>query len=73
MDGNQVETILKYINEGKKEGAQLVTGGKKVEGRGHFVAPTVFAGVNDQMKIAQEEVRERERGGKGRERERNEL
>ncbi|GMT14721.1 hypothetical protein PFISCL1PPCAC_6018, partial [Pristionchus fissidentatus] len=56
VDGNQVDTILRYVEAGKKEGAQLVTGGNKVDGKGHFVTPTVFAGVKDQMKIAQEEI-----------------
>ncbi|CAB3405628.1 unnamed protein product [Caenorhabditis bovis] len=56
VDGNQVNTILKYIDAGKKEGAQLVTGGSKHGDKGHFVKPTVFANVHDQMKIAQEEI-----------------
>ncbi|CAD6197241.1 unnamed protein product [Caenorhabditis auriculariae] len=56
VDGNQVRTVLRYIEEGKKEGAQLVTGGEKWGENGHYVQPTIFANVNDQMKIAQEEI-----------------
>ena len=52
----QVETILKYIAAGKKDGAQLVTGGVKHGDQGHFVKPTIFANVKDQMTIAQEEI-----------------
>uniref|UniRef100_A0A8R1I8F3 Aldedh domain-containing protein n=1 Tax=Caenorhabditis japonica TaxID=281687 RepID=A0A8R1I8F3_CAEJA len=56
VDGKQVETILKYINSGKKEGAQLVTGGVKHGDQGYFVKPTIFANVKDEMTIAQEEI-----------------
>jgi aldehyde dehydrogenase (NAD+) len=54
------KTVLEYIEVGKSEGARLVAGGKKLEGgefdRGFFVAPTVFDGVNPDMRIAQEEI-----------------
>ena len=45
-----------YIDAGKKEGAKLLTGGKRVGDQGYFIEPTVFADVNDDMKIAQEEI-----------------
>ncbi|MBV9938025.1 MAG: aldehyde dehydrogenase family protein, partial [Acidobacteriaceae bacterium] len=41
---------------GKQEGAKLMCGGERVGDRGYFVAPTVFADVKDEMKIAQEEI-----------------
>ncbi|VDM38120.1 unnamed protein product [Toxocara canis] len=56
VDETQMKTILKYIDVGKREGAQLVTGGKRVSDKGYFVQPTVFANVKDQMTIAQEEI-----------------
>uniref|UniRef100_A0AC35UBH7 Aldedh domain-containing protein n=1 Tax=Rhabditophanes sp. KR3021 TaxID=114890 RepID=A0AC35UBH7_9BILA len=56
IDNNQVETILKYIDIGKKEGARLVTGGKRYGTKGCFVEPTVFADVTSDMRIAQEEI-----------------
>jgi len=48
--------VLGYVESGKKEGAKLVAGGERVGDRGYFVAPTVFADVKDDMKIAQEEI-----------------
>ena len=48
--------ILNYIESGKKEGAKLLTGGKRVGNKGYFVEPTVFADVQDNMTIAREEI-----------------
>ncbi|CAJ0607970.1 unnamed protein product [Cylicocyclus nassatus] len=56
VDEDQLKTIERYVNIGKKEGAQLVTGGKKWGEKGYFYEPTIFANVKDQMKIAQEEI-----------------
>ncbi len=56
----QFEKILHYIEIAKKEGAQAVLGGGKASrpecGNGWFVEPTIFTGVNNDMRIAQEEV-----------------
>jgi len=56
----QYEKILHYIEVAKKEGAQAVLGGgpaKRPEcGSGWFVEPTIFTGVDNTMRIAQEEV-----------------
>lgn len=56
----QFEKILRYIEIAKKEGAQAVLGGGKAKrpecGSGWFVEPTIFTGVNNDMRIAQEEV-----------------
>jgi len=46
------------IESGKQEGAKLMCGGNRVEGKGFFVEPTVFADVTDDMRIAKEEVGE---------------
>lgn len=48
--------ILGYIESGKKEGAKLVAGGSRHGTKGFFVQPTVFADVQDNMKIAKEEI-----------------
>ena len=48
--------VLEYIESGKKEGARLVCGGKRVGSKGFFVEPTIFADVTDDMKIATDEV-----------------
>lgn len=56
----QLEKILSYIDIGKQEGAQLLTGGTRVVhggdmAGGYYVAPTVFKGHN-RMRIFQEEI-----------------
>jgi aldehyde dehydrogenase (NAD+) len=55
-----MESILKHIENGKKEGARLVTGGERdmtgENARGYFIRPTIFADVDNQMSIAQEEI-----------------
>ncbi len=40
----------------RNEGAKLLCSGDRVGDRGYFVAPTVFADVHDEMRIAQEEI-----------------
>lgn len=56
----QKETILSYIETGKEEGAMVVCGGKEMEipgcEQGHFVEPTIFINVTNDMKIAREEI-----------------
>src|SRR5579859_7478873 len=55
----QMQTVLGYIETGKKEGAKLIAGGNRVSvdgGKGFFVEPTIFGGVKNDMKIAQEEI-----------------
>jgi len=55
----QMNNVLGYIEAGKSEGAQLLAGGKRVAvngDHGYFVEPTIFGGVNNNMKIAQEEI-----------------
>src|SRR5882757_9784806 len=56
VDAEQFKKVLGYVESGKQEGAKLVAGGDRVGDRGYFVAPTVFADVKDDMKIAQEEI-----------------
>ena len=48
---DQLDRVLSYIEIGKKEGARLVTGGKRWGTKGWFVEPTVFADVKDDMTI----------------------
>jgi acyl-CoA reductase-like NAD-dependent aldehyde dehydrogenase len=48
--------VLSYIESGKKEGAKVLAGGEKGDGKGYFVKPTVFSDVKDSMKIAREEI-----------------
>ncbi|MGI9101360.1 MAG: aldehyde dehydrogenase family protein [Terriglobales bacterium] len=57
---HQMKTVLGYIEAGKSEGAKLAAGGQRVDiagnGKGYFIEPTIFGGVNNEMKIAQEEI-----------------
>ncbi|WIW48192.1 5-carboxymethyl-2-hydroxymuconate semialdehyde dehydrogenase [Bradyrhizobium sp. 62B] len=50
--------VLGYFEIGRSEGATIATGGRKVDGPGGgcYVAPTLFTGANNQMRIAQEEI-----------------
>jgi (Z)-2-((N-methylformamido)methylene)-5-hydroxybutyrolactone dehydrogenase len=56
----QFEKVLNYIDIARSEGATALLGGKRASGAecgdGWFVEPTIFGGVNNAMRIAQEEV-----------------
>jgi aldehyde dehydrogenase (NAD+) len=52
----QFDRIMGYIDSGKQQGAKLLSGGGRCGDKGYFVEPTVFAGVQDEHKIAQEEI-----------------
>lgn len=56
VDKAQFDKILHYIEVGKKEGAQCVSGGKRFGNRGYFIEPTLFADVQDTMTIAKDEI-----------------
>ena len=58
VDKIQMETVLRYIESGKSEGAKLVAGGEQtmVDTGGCYVQPTVFDGVTSNMTIAREEI-----------------
>ncbi|KAL5278125.1 ALDH2 family protein [Megaselia abdita] len=56
IDKKQMDKILNLIETGKKQGANLVAGGKRSDQAGYFVEPTVFANVKDDMTIATEEI-----------------
>jgi aldehyde dehydrogenase (NAD+) len=52
----QMKTVLDYVDIGRNEGASLVTGGARIGQKGFFVEPTVFANVEHEMRISQEEI-----------------
>jgi acyl-CoA reductase-like NAD-dependent aldehyde dehydrogenase len=56
----QLETVDRYVNIGRAEGARLMAGGHPLQGgslaEGCFYAPTVFAEVRPEMRIAREEI-----------------
>jgi aldehyde dehydrogenase (NAD+) len=55
----QLETVQRYVDVAKKEGATLVAGGERADigtGKGYFFQPTVFDKVTPEMTIAREEI-----------------
>ena len=58
VDRVQMETVLRYIESGRREGAVLLAGGEqdRVQSGGYYVQPTVFDGVRNDMTIAREEI-----------------
>ncbi len=60
VDKGQLDTVLKYIEIGRKEAGEPLCGGKQLSdgalAKGFFVEPTVFAGVTEEMTIAKEEI-----------------
>jgi len=60
IDESQLLKDLEYVEIGRKEGAKLVCGGKRLTGEkykyGFFMEPTIFADVNRKMRIFKEEI-----------------
>ncbi|MEX1142279.1 MAG: aldehyde dehydrogenase family protein [Thermoleophilaceae bacterium] len=59
VSAEQRERVLGYIRAGTDEGAEVVVGGESAQtpdGDGYYVAPTLFTGVSDDMRIAREEI-----------------
>jgi aldehyde dehydrogenase (NAD+) len=60
INEKQLETVMKYVEIGKREGAKVSTGGQRLTGgiwsKGWFHEPTVFADCQPKMRIAQEEI-----------------
>ncbi len=52
----QFDRVKSYLDVGKKEGAKVAAGGEAGTGKGYFVNPTLFTGVNNEMRIAREEI-----------------
>ena len=58
VDETQLNTVLRYIDAGRSEGARVALGGKRAREKsgGFYVEPTVFDAVTPKMKIAREEI-----------------
>ena len=58
VDQRQLDNVLRYIDIGKEQGAQLLVGGQRTleETGGQYVEPTIFDGVTNAMTIAREEI-----------------
>jgi phenylacetaldehyde dehydrogenase len=52
----QLERVMSYIGAGASQGAEIVTGGRRIEGDGYFVQPTLLAGVRPDMSVFQDEI-----------------
>jgi aldehyde dehydrogenase (NAD+) len=52
----QFDRVMSYIEDGKKAGATVETGGKRKGEKGYFIEPTIFSNVTEDMKIQQEEI-----------------
>jgi acyl-CoA reductase-like NAD-dependent aldehyde dehydrogenase len=53
---NHRDRVHGYVETGREEGAEVVQGGMPQDGKGAFYPPTVLAGVDTSMKVAQEEI-----------------
>ncbi|XP_072034043.1 aldehyde dehydrogenase, mitochondrial-like [Amphiura filiformis] len=56
VDKDQFTKILGMIESGRQEGAKMNCGGGKAHDRGYFIQPTVFSDVQDNMRLAREEI-----------------
>jgi aldehyde dehydrogenase (NAD+) len=60
VSSEQLERVANYVEVGQREGGQLVMGGRRLSGgrygRGYFFEPTLFANVDNAMRIAREEI-----------------
>ncbi|KAF5748602.1 aldehyde dehydrogenase family 2 member C4-like [Tripterygium wilfordii] len=56
VDKTQFEKILTYIEHGKREGATILAGGNRVDIKGYYIEPTIFADVKEDMLIAKDEI-----------------
>lgn len=56
VSAQQRAQVLRYIEIGRAEGAELVAGGGVPDRPGYFVEPTLFTGLRNDMQIAQEEI-----------------
>jgi acyl-CoA reductase-like NAD-dependent aldehyde dehydrogenase len=55
---SQRETVLGYVEDGKREGARVACGGEATDvgGKGWFMQPTILDGVRNDMRVAREEI-----------------
>jgi len=52
----QLDRVAGYVKLGVSEGAKVVAGGDRKEGKGYFFRPTILTGVRNEMRVAQEEI-----------------
>jgi phenylacetaldehyde dehydrogenase len=56
VSAEQLDRVTGYMESGFAQGAKAVVGGRKKQGKGYFVEPTVFVNVKQDMKVVQEEI-----------------
>ena len=58
VSAEQYERVLGYIDSGREEGAEVLTGGEAAltDSGGYFVAPTLFSTTSDELRISREEI-----------------
>jgi aldehyde dehydrogenase (NAD+) len=57
VSAEQRDRVVSYIESGRDQGAELVTGGEpEGDDGGYFIAPTLFTATSDQLRIAREEI-----------------
>jgi phenylacetaldehyde dehydrogenase len=60
VDGKWIEPSGRernaYIEAGKRDGAELVTGGRSISGKGYFIEPTLLANTRPDMSVVREEI-----------------
>jgi acyl-CoA reductase-like NAD-dependent aldehyde dehydrogenase len=56
VNAKSLENMEGIVNRTAKTGAELLTGGERINGKGYFFKPAIFKNVSPEMEIAQEEV-----------------
>ncbi|MDO8457528.1 MAG: aldehyde dehydrogenase family protein [Burkholderiaceae bacterium] len=56
ISARQRERVMAYIDSGREEGAEVVAGGKALQGEGFFIQPTVLVNTSSAMKVVREEI-----------------
>jgi phenylacetaldehyde dehydrogenase len=56
ISAEQLARVSGYIEEGRRDGAELVTGGARIGDAGYFIEPTVFTNTSPGMSIEREEI-----------------
>jgi aldehyde dehydrogenase (NAD+) len=52
----QLNRVMGYIDEGRRDGVEIVTGGNRLDRKGYFVEPTVLTNVRPDMRLFREEI-----------------
>jgi aldehyde dehydrogenase (NAD+) len=56
ISAKQLTRVMGFIDEGRSDGVEVVTGGHRLDRKGYFVHPTVLTNVNRDMRLYQQEI-----------------